>query len=68
MLAGGLVCAVEPDDCEDDEDDGVVADVVFCCGCVADGLELEVLGEDCARAEVAIATAAVVAKTKRLFI
>ncbi|WP_349645136.1 hypothetical protein [Bradyrhizobium sp. Leo121] len=69
-LVEGLVCA-DPEDEFDDgvevEEDGVV-DVESCWRCVADGLELDVLGEDCARAEVAIATAAVVAKSKRLFI
>lgn len=63
----GAVCA-EPDEFEgvDVEEDG--ADVESFCCCVADGVELDVLGDDCANAEVARATAAVVAKNKRLFI
>jgi len=49
-------------------EDGVVAEVESCGRCAVGEFELEVLGDDCANAEVAIATAAVVAKNKRLFI
>ncbi|WP_311974129.1 hypothetical protein [Bradyrhizobium glycinis] len=66
----GLVCADPEGELEDGidvEDDGAV-EVESCWRCVAEGLELDVLGEDCAKADVAIATAAVVAKNKRLFI
>jgi hypothetical protein len=70
-LVEGLVCAdpeAELDDGADVEDDGVVVDVESCWRGVADGLELDELGEDCASADVAIATAAVVARNRRLFI
>ena len=46
--------------------EGVAVDSCRCCG--VDEFEPDVLGEDCAKAEVAIATAAVVVKNKRLFI
>ena len=59
VLVEGVLCA-------DPEEDGEVVDVDS-CRCVVDGLKL-VLGEDCAKAEVAMATTAVVAKNKRLFI
>ena len=48
-------------------DEGVAVEVELCCW-VTDELEFEVLGEVCAKAEVAIATAAVVANIRRLFI
>ena len=63
-----MVCA-DPDELDEGVDvaaDGV--DVESCCRCVVDGFELDVVGGDCAKADVAIATAAVVAKNKRLFI
>jgi len=62
-----LGCEAVLDDGVEVEDDGVV-DVESCWRCVAGGLEFDVLGEDCANADVAMATAAVVAKNKRLFI
>ena len=37
-------------------------------GCEAEGLDVAVVGADCANAEVAIATAALVTNNKRLFI
>ncbi|WP_342712797.1 hypothetical protein AAFG13_17610 [Bradyrhizobium sp. B124] len=49
------------------EEDGVV-EVEACGRCAVGEFELEVLGDDWANAEVAIATAAVVAKKKCLFI
>ena len=66
----GLVCAAPEEELEDgfDVDEDGVVDVESRSRCVADGLELDVLGEDCAKAEVAKATAAVVANNKRLFI
>ena len=68
-----MVCA-DPDELDEGaeveadgvEVDGVAVESCRCCG--VDGFEPDVLGEDCAKAEVAIATAAVVAKNKRLFI
>jgi len=67
FVEGFVVCPDELDDGVVDDDDGVVVDVES-CRCVVGGFELEVLGDDCAKADVAIATAAVVAKNKRLFI
>ena len=67
FVEGFVACPDELDDGVVDDDDGVVVDVES-CHCVVGGFELEVLGDDCAKAEVAIATAAVVAKNKRLFI
>ena len=51
-----------------DEDWGVVVVDVESCRCAVGEFEFEVLGDDCANADVAIATAAVVARNKRLFI
>ncbi|WP_349629731.1 hypothetical protein [Bradyrhizobium genosp. L] len=47
--------------------EGVGVVVESCCRC-ADGALVEVLGEDWAKAEVAMATKAVVTNNKRLFI
>ena len=55
------------EDGADVEDEGVV-DVESCGRCVADGVELDAFGEDCANADVAIARAAEVARNRRLFI
>jgi hypothetical protein len=71
-LAEGLVVCATPEDVVAEDvgvvlDEGAVVEVEFCCG-VADGLELELLGEDCAKAEVAIERAAVVVNSRRLFI
>jgi hypothetical protein len=50
------------------EFDGPVLALVSCSRCETGEFELDVLGLDCANAEVAIATAALVANNKRLFI
>jgi hypothetical protein len=47
---------------------GAVVEVDSCCRCAAGGFELEVFGLDCANAEVANATAALLTNNKRLFI
>jgi len=47
---------------------GGVVDVDSGCRCAAGGFELEVFGLDCANAEVAIATTALLTNNKRLFI
>ena len=56
-----------PDELDDgvvDDEDGVVMDVES-CRCAVGGFELEVRGDDCANADVAIAAAAVAAKIKK---
>ena len=68
FVEGLLACPDELDDGVVDEEDGVVVEVESCGRCAVGEFEFEVLGDDCANAEVAIATAAVVAKNKRLFI
>jgi len=68
LVEGLLACPDELDDGVVDVEDGVVVEVESCGRCAVGEFEFEVLGDDCANAEVAIATAAVVAQNKRLFI